>query len=209
MFAGVVRGIGRLEHRDLLGSDQRLTVDFGRVLASSEAAPGASVAVNGVCLTVAARKRSTFQADVSAETVAKTTLGEISVGAPVNLEPALALRDAVAGHLVTGHVDSVGRVLDRTSAGRAVRVRLQAPQRLARYIAEKGSIVVDGVSLTVNVVDGCEFDVMLIPATLERTIAAGYAPGAAVNLEIDLIARYLDRLSLAAEAGEVDGSRTT
>lgn len=203
MFTGIVRGVGRLAGREPRGGDQRLFVDVRGVLAQTALAPGASVAVNGVCLTVAQRTRGGFVADASRETLARTTLGALPEGAAVNLEPALALGDALGGHLMSGHVDGVGELVNREPDARAWRLRLRAPQPLAPLLAVKGSIAVDGVSLTVNAVAGTLFDVAVIPATLERTVIGAYAPGVRVNLEADMIARYLERLlqSRAADGG--------
>jgi len=189
-----VRGKGRLAAREPRGGDQRLIVDTGGIVPEKSLESGASVAVNGVCLTVVERTAEGFGADVSAETLAKTTLGALDEGAAVNVEPALAVGDPLGGHLMSGHVDGVGAVVSRERDARAWRLRFRAPDELARLIAAKGSIAVDGVSLTVNAVDGPEFDVAIIPATMERTVIAGYEPGTRVNLEVDTIARYLDRL---------------
>lgn len=194
MFTGIVAGVGRLARREQRAADQRLTIDVGDALAKAALADGASVAVNGVCLTVAARREHGFVADASSETLDRTTLGTLAEGSAVNLEPALALGDALGGHLMSGHVDGVGELVAREPDGRAWRLRLRAPPALARLIAAKGSIAVDGVSLTVNAIDGVLFDVAIIPATLERTIIGTYATGARVNLEADLIARYVARL---------------
>lgn len=194
MFSGIVRGTGRLERRESRDEGQRLGFRYAGVLSPAESQPGASVAVNGVCITVVARQESCFYADLSAETLARTTLGHLAVGASINLEPALTLGAPVGGHLVTGHVDTVGRLLERRPVAHAVNLRIEAPRSITRFISEKGSIAVDGVSLTVNSTSGFNFEVMLIPATLERTVAGQYVTGVSVNLEADLIARYLDRL---------------
>lgn len=194
MFTGIVRGRGRLVAREAHAGDERLVVDPCGVLAESALQLGASVAVNGVCLTVVARSGEGFAADVSPETLARTTLGSLPQGAPLNLEPALAAGDALGGHLMSGHVDGVGRLVERAPDARAWRLRFRAPAELARLIAPKGSIAIDGVSLTVNAVDAAEFEVAIIPATLERTIVGGYLPGSRVNLEADMIARYVARL---------------
>lgn len=193
MFTGIVRGVGRLAGREKKNGDARLKIE-AVALPAAALTPGASVAVNGCCLSVAQSCEGGFYADASRETLAKTTLGGLAVGARLNLEPALAFGEALGGHLVSGHVDGVGEVIARCEDGRAVRLRVRAPAAFARYIAPKGSIAVDGVSLTVNEVAGAEFEVALIPATLERSIAGDYASGTRVNLEADMIARYLDRL---------------
>ncbi len=193
MFTGIVRARGELLAREARSKGARLKLDTGG-LDGKELSPGASIAVNGCCLTVAKVSERGFYADASSETLAKTTLGALPMDAALNLEPALAAGDPLGGHLVSGHVDGVGEVLARENEGRALRLRLRAPAALARFIAPKGSIAVDGVSLTVNEIAGTEFAVAIIPATLERTIIADYQPGTRVNLEVDMIARYLARL---------------
>ncbi|MGA7965764.1 MAG: riboflavin synthase [Gammaproteobacteria bacterium] len=197
MFTGIVHGTGRIQSREARGGDQRLEVDCTGVLEPTALTTGASVAVNGVCLTVVDPIDACFYADVSAETLSLTTLGDLAKGTPVNLEPALAMGDALGGHLMSGHVDGIGTLVSRHRDARAWRLRFRAPDALAHLIASKGSIAVDGVSLTVNEVEGAEFGVAIIPATLERTIADRYVVGTHVNLEVDIIARYLDRLLAA------------
>ena len=193
MFTGIIEGVGRiaaLEHR---GGDVRLSVDVG-TLPFDAVQLGESIAVNGVCLTVIAFDATTFAADASTETLSLTTLGGLAVGAVVNLERAMRPTDRLGGHLVSGHVDGVGRVLGVHEDARAQRWRFAAPAALLRYIAKKGSICVDGVSLTVNEVDGEGFEVALIPHTVSHTAFAHTGVGDAVNLEIDLVARYVERL---------------
>jgi len=153
------------------------------------------VSVDGVCLTVAAHGPGSFFADVSGETLAVTTLGAKSAGARLNLEPALRAGDSLGGHWVSGHVDGLATVLGTVADARSLRVELEAPAALARYIARKGSVTLDGVSLTVNDVEGTTFGINLIPHTLEVTTLGGLRPGARLNLEIDLLARYVERLS--------------
>ncbi len=171
----------------------------------SDVAIGDSIAVSGVCLTVVALQRDGFfQADVSAETLAHTVLGEKGTGASVNLEKALSLSSRLGGHLVTGHVDGVGEVVGRREAGCSVGLRIRAPASLAKYIARKGSICVDGVSLTVNRVEGAEFELNIVPHTLHKTTLGECRPGYRVNLEVDIIARYLERL-LLGERAATDG----
>lgn len=201
MFTGIVRGAGRVASCDRAGGDLRIRIDCTGVLDAGILTPGASVAVNGACLTVVGSQNAWFDADVSAETLALTTLGELAAGAPVNLEPALAAGDALGGHLMSGHVDGIGTLVARRADAHGWRMRFAAPERLAPLIAVKGSIAVDGVSLTVNSVEGAEFEVMIIPATQERTIMRTYTPGTRVNLEADMIARYLARLLEAREQG--------
>ena len=201
MFSGLVKGKGRVAARTEHGADQRLAIE----LKASGVAPlavGGSIAVNGVCLTAVTATAAGFTADVSAETLAVTTLGGLAPGARVNLEPPLKAGDPLDGHLVTGHVDGVGEVVAVTLAGRSKRVVIAVPSTLARYIATKGSVAVDGVSLTVNAVHGAEFTVNIIPHTLARTVIGEYERGTAVNIEVDMLARYLERLlAEPAESG--------
>jgi len=199
MFTGIIEGVGRLAAREMRGGDARFAFAAG-TLPFEDVRLGESVAVNGVCLTVVAFDASTFQADASNETLSLTTLGTLPVGAALNLERAMRPHDRLGGHLVSGHVDGVGRVLSVHRDARAQRWRFAAPAPLPRYIAKKGSICVDGVSLTVNEVDGDSFEVALIPHTMAHTRFAETAVGDAVNLEVDLVARYVERL-LGAGAG--------
>lgn len=200
MFTGIVHGTGRIKSREARDGDQRLEIDCTGVLDRGVLVPGASIAVNGVCLTVVDPAGPVFHADVSPETLSLTTLGDLVPGAPVNLEPALAVGDTLGGHLMSGHVDGIGTLISRHQDARAWRMRFAAPEKLAPLIAAKGSIAVDGISLTVNAVDGAEFEVAIIPATMERTVMSGYEPGTPVNLEVDMIARYLARLMEAKTA---------
>jgi riboflavin synthase len=193
VFTGIVQDVGRVQARDSRGGDLRLTVGCQRLdLASTSV--GDSLCVQGCCLTATAVQGRTFAADISRETLALTTLGELQVGAPVNLEPALRAGEALGGHLVSGHIDGVGRVGAVRDDARSRRLTIEAPAELARYLARKGSVAVDGVSLTVNSVDGTGFAVNIIPHTLSSTTLGGLAVGARVNLEVDLVARYLERL---------------
>jgi riboflavin synthase len=203
MFTGIVQSVGEIRRLESRGGDARLWIRTGK-LPMSDVALGDSIAVNGVCLTAVALVSDGFSADCSRETLSLTTLGDVGPGSPVNLEKALTLSTPLGGHLVSGHVDGVGRVLERREDARAWRLRIEAPAGLARYIAHKGSICVDGVSLTVNAVDGAVFDLAIVPHTLEETIIVHYQAGTLVNLEVDLIARYLERLMLgdgAARSG--------
>ncbi len=202
MFTGIIEAVGRIKLREARGGDLRLAIESGK-LDLKEAARGDSIAVNGVCLTVVALSGDGFAADVSRETLSLTTLGDLGPGSPVNLEKALTLSTPLGGHLVSGHVDGPGRILERTDDARSVRFRIEAPAELTRYIARKGSICVDGTSLTVNAVQGHAFEVSIVPHTLGQTVMAGYAPGTRVNLEVDLIARYLERLLLGEGSGGV------
>lgn len=193
MFTGLIQGVGRLRASEPLGGDVRLHVDVGS-LPFDAVLMGESIAVNGVCLTVVEFDATGFAADASTETLALTTLGGLHEGAALNLERALLPTDRMGGHLVSGHVDGVGKVLQVWDDARAQRWRFGLPQSLARYVAKKGSICVDGVSLTVNEVGDDFFEVALIPHTVAHTAFAETAVGAAVNLEIDLVARYVERL---------------
>ncbi|WP_345293536.1 riboflavin synthase [Luteimonas vadosa] len=199
MFTGLVQGVGVLAAREASGSDARLRFDTGS-LPFEAPEPGESIAVNGVCLTVAGFGGDHFVADASAETLSVTTLGGLPTGTAVNLERALRADQRLGGHLVSGHVDGIGRVRRIVDDGGAQRWAFDAPPALMRYIARKGSICVDGVSLTVNTVDdGGFFDVTLVPHTIAHTAFAHASPGDPVNLEADLVARYVERL-LSARA---------
>jgi len=193
MFTGIIEGVGRIAALEARGGDVRLRVEVG-TLPFEAVQPGESIAVNGVCLTVVEFDAGSFAADASNETLSLTTLGTLQVGAPVNLERAMRPTDRLGGHLVSGHVDGVGRVLAIVEDARAQRWRFAAPAALLRYVAKKGSICVDGVSLTVNEVDADGFEVALIPHTVSHTAFAQTRVGDAVNLEIDLVARYVERL---------------
>ncbi len=193
MFTGIIEGVGRLAARDTLGGDVRFTFDVG-TLPFENVQMGESIAINGVCLTVIAYDATRFQADASTETLGLTTLGQLTDGAVINLERAMRPTDRLGGHMVSGHVDGLGQVLSVHDDARAQRWRFAAPAALLRYIAKKGSICVDGVSLTVNEVDEQGFEVALIPHTVANTAFAATAVGSAVNLEIDLVARYVERL---------------
>lgn len=193
MFTGIIEGVGRLAATERVGGDVRLTVAVGS-LPFAAVQMGESIAVNGVCLTVVAFDADSFAADASNETLALTTLGALKVGDAVNLERAMRPTDRLGGHMVSGHVDGLGRVESIADDARAQRWRFAAPASLLRYIARKGSICVDGVSLTVNEVDDTGFEVALIPHTVAHTRFADTRVGDAVNLEIDLVARYVERL---------------
>jgi len=199
MFTGLIQAVGTLSHREPRGGDARLRIGVGG-LPFHDVALGESIAVNGVCLTVVEFDASSFAIDASTETLGLTTLGGLAIGAPVNLERAMLPTDRLGGHLVSGHVDGVGRVLDVQPDARAQRWRFAAPKTLTKYIATKGSICVDGVSLTVNAVDDQGFEVALIPHTVSHTAFAETQVGDAVNLEVDLVARYVERLLAARDA---------
>ncbi len=193
MFTGIVIGIGRVVSSSALGGDVRLAI-AAPTLAAARLALGDSVCVQGGCLTVAGRSGEGFEADVSRETLAKTTLGSLAAGSRVNLEPSLRVGDALGGHWVSGHVDAVATVAALREDARSWRVEFEIPGELARFVAPKGSITVDGVSLTVNRAEGRRFDVNLIPHTREATTFGDLSIGASVNIEIDIVARYLERL---------------
>lgn len=198
MFTGIIQALGRIVDVESRDGDSRITIDAGE-LKLATAGLGDSIAVNGVCLTIVTLAGKCFAADVSAETLALTTLGELAPGQPVNLEPALTLAKPLGGHLVSGHVDGVAELVSRRPEARSERMTFDAPQPLARYIAQKGSVCLDGTSLTVNEVSGRRFGVNIVPHTLEHTIMGGYVPGSRVNIEVDLLARYLERLLQPAE----------
>jgi riboflavin synthase len=193
MFTGIIQSVGTLNAVEARGGDLRLTIDAPEI-EPGRMQLGDSIAVAGVCLTVAARTASGFIADVSRETLALTTIGHWRSGARLNLEAALRASDALGGHLVLGHVDGCAELLARHEDARSQRLQFRAPQALGRYLARKGAVALDGVSLTVNEVDGAEFGVNLVPFTLAATTLAGLQTGAQVNLEIDLMARYAERL---------------
>ena len=193
MFTGIVQGIGSIRAVEPRGGDVTLWIDTGSV-SLADVQVGGSIAVNGACLTATRLDGNAFAADVSRETLTLTTLGSATPGTPVNIEKALQAGQALGGHYVTGHVDGMGIVVSRHDDARSVRVEFEVPDELARYVARKGSICVDGVSLTVNGVNGCRFDVNLVPHTLQLTTLASCSAGTRVNLEVDIIARYLERM---------------
>ena len=199
MFTGIIQAIGSIDRIEPRGTDMRLRIATGK-LPMDQVALGDSIAVNGVCLTAVEFDDRSFAADVSRESLSRTTLGELSAGSPVNLELALLPTTRLGGHLVSGHVDGVGRIVERTDDGRSWRFTLEAPEGLARYIAEKGSICINGISLTVNTVSGARFSVNIVPHTLQETTLGTSQAGDHVNLEVDLIARYLERLLLGEKA---------
>lgn len=193
MFTGLIQGVGRLRSRERRDGDMRLVIDVGS-LPFADGVLGESIAVNGCCLTVVAFDSESFAVDASNETLALTTLGGLHAGAALNLERAMQVQDRFGGHIVSGHVDGVGRVIAIQADARAQRWRFVMPPSLAKYVAKKGSICVDGVSLTVNTADNDGFEVALIPHTISHTAFAHTRVGDAVNLEIDLVARYVERL---------------
>lgn len=201
MFTGIIQAIGSIAAIEPRGGDARLRIATGK-LDLADVTLGDSIAVNGVCLTAVELPGDGFWADVSQETLEKTTLANIQVKQRVNLEKALTPTTRLGGHLVSGHVDGIGEVVARKPAARSVQFSIRTPDTLARYIAHKGSICVDGTSLTVNAVSGAVFELNIVPHTLQETIMDEYQPGRQVNLEVDLIARYLERLLLGDRAAE-------
>ena len=193
MFTGLIQSVGQIKALESRGGDLRLTIDCGE-LDLSAVAQGDSIAVSGVCLTALDLQPRSFAADVSNETLAKTTLGALRAGDPVNLERSLTLATPLGGHFVSGHVDGIGRVRAISADARSQRWVFEVPEELRRYIASKGSIAINGVSLTVNELYPDGFGVNLIPHTLAHTTFGSLSEGAPVNLEVDLIARYVERL---------------
>ena len=192
MFTGIVTATGKIAHVQPLEKGLRLTVEAPG-LKLADVALGDSIAHGGVCLTVIAKKKNSYQVDVSRETL-DCTVGLDTEGGEVNLEKAMRLSDFIGGHLVSGHVDGVGKVLSFERIGESHELVIAAPKKLAKYIARKGSITIDGVSLTTNKVKGRTFSINLIPHTVEVTTLKRLHPGAKVNLEVDLIARYVERM---------------
>ena len=193
MFTGIITAIGRVESLEQIGGDVRLRISSGK-LDLDDVRVGDSIATNGVCLTAVELLEDGYVADVSAETLRKTTVGLWGEGTYVNLEKAMLATDRFGGHIVSGHVDGIGRVLERLQEARAEVFWIEAPVNLAKYIAQKGSITVDGTSLTVNDVDGARFALTIVPHTIEETVIADYQVGHKVNIEVDLVARYLEKL---------------
>jgi len=193
MFTGIVQDVGKVRARETRGGDARMVIAFDH-LRSGDFRIGDSICVQGCCLTATELPEGAFAADVSRETLSLTTLGDLAVGSPVNLEPSLKAGDALGGHLVSGHIDGVAEVIAISGDARSTRLRIAVPADLARYIARKGSVAVDGVSLTVNEVDGATFGVNIIPHTQTVTTLGRLAVGARLNLEVDQVARYVERL---------------
>ncbi|MAF84438.1 MAG: riboflavin synthase [Gammaproteobacteria bacterium] len=195
MFTGIVQAIGQISATEDCSGDLRLQINTGE-LELGNLKLGDSIAVNGICLTVIEFDAQSFTADVSAATLAATTLGNLGVSSPVNLERSLTLADSLGGHLVSGHVDGVGQVVSLETDARSTCMGFDIAPSLSCYVARKGSITVDGTSLTVNEVAGHRFFVNIVPHTLERTIMGHYEEGTRVNIEVDLVARYIERLMM-------------
>jgi riboflavin synthase len=205
MFTGIIQAVGEVAALEAKGDDLRLRIRSGK-LDLSGVSVGDSIATSGVCLTVVSLPGDGFWADVSGETLACTGIGSLKVGDRVNLETALTLATPLGGHLVSGHVDGIGAVMARREDGRSVRFAMRAPDHLARYIAAKGSVCVDGISLTVNAVSGAEFELNIVPHTLIETTMGDLRPGQSFNLEVDIISRYLERLLLGEQAASPPSS---
>ena len=201
MFTGIVESVGQLESMQDAGGDVRLRVSVGS-MDMSDVSIGDSICTSGCCLTVVELFADGFSADVSTETLRVTTLGDWQVGTLVNLERSLMPTSRMGGHMVSGHVDGIAEVISRESSARAEVFLLKAPANLAKYIAKKGSVTIDGVSLTVNDVDGAAFSLTIVPHTLAETIIGDYKTGTLVNIEVDLIARYLERLQQGDAASQ-------
>jgi riboflavin synthase len=193
MFTGIIKARGTIGAIEPRGGDVRLTVR-STGLPWSDFELGESIAINGVCLTAVAFHKNGFDTDVSVETLNVTALGKLGVGSAVNIEPSISLGERLGGHLVSGHVDCTGTVTSRSADARSIRLVIDIPKEYARYVAKKGSVCMDGVSLTINDVSPSSFDVNIIPHTAEVTIIDGYTVGTVVNIEVDLLARYTERL---------------
>lgn len=200
MFTGIIQAQGTIVAIDKVSGDVRLSVQSAGLPFSSYAV-GESIAVNGVCLTATTLREDGFDTDVSTETLAVTSLGDLVIGSKVNLEPSLSLADRLGGHLVSGHVDCIGTVAGVARDARSIHITIEIAAEFARYVARKGSVCVDGVSLTINAVSGNSFDLNIIPHTAETTTIGEYSTGTAVNIEVDLVARYVERLLAKDEGG--------
>lgn len=207
MFTGIIQATGNIAQKEALGHDMRLHIQT-HTLELNTVQIGDSIAVNGVCLTVVVLLQDRFGADVSNETLSRTTLGALHAGSSVNLEKALTPQTPLGGHIVSGHVDGIGEITQIYPDGRSKRLHVRAPDELAKYIASKGSISVDGISLTVNTVQGAEFTLNIVPHTLTKTTLDQVKVGQQVNLEVDIIARYLERLLLGEQAAHPTGKMT-
>ncbi len=198
MFTGIIEAVGRIQNIEPVGGDMRLHVGVGP-LNMDDVQLGDSIAVNGVCLTAIEFDKESFVADVSNETISLTSLKELATGSEVNLEKALLPTTRLGGHLVSGHVDGLGEVVSINEESRSIQIIIRSPDELKHYIAMKGSICIDGTSLTVNKITNTDFEINIVPHTQQQTIIKNYKPGTMVNLEVDLIARYLERLLLKNE----------
>lgn len=208
MFTGIIETIGTVVEVKSVGGDVRLTVR-APALDWRQVQLGDSIATNGICLTVVENLGDGFRADASRETLSLTTLGDWRPGTAVNLEQALTPSSRLGGHIVSGHVDAIGEIVSRQGDARSERLQIRAPDALAKYLAHKGSITVDGTSLTVNAVNGAVFDLNIVPHTLKETVIQHYQVGTRVNLEVDVIARYLERLLLGDQAAQPESTGVT
>lgn len=205
MFTGIIQSVGKIATIEPKGDDARIRI-LTNELDLDDVQLGDSIAVNGVCLTAVELPGDGFWADVSGETLSCTTFKSLSVGTKANLEKALTPTTRLGGHLVSGHVDGIGKVVERFNDGRSVRFHIQTPDEMAKYIAEKGSVCVDGISLTVNAVKGAVFELNIVPHTIQETTMGQFKVGTEVNLEVDIIARYLERLILGDKASDATTS---
>ena len=203
MFTGIIEAVGAVKRIEPMGGDLRFVIDGGS-LDMSDVQLGDSIAVNGVCLTVIEFESASFSADVSNETISLTSLKGLKTGSAVNLEKAMLPTTRMGGHLVSGHVDGLGTVVSKTGDARSIRLEIEVPSELKKYIAVKGSICIDGTSLTVNSVDNCVVGLNIVPHTQERTVIQHYTKGTKVNLEVDLVARYLETLLLNMDDRDKD-----
>ena len=201
MFTGIISAIGDITNLEERAGDARLTIRTGK-LSLADVQLGDSIACNGACLTVIELTGEGFVADVSVETLNLTTICNWQTGSRINLEKAMRATDRLGGHIVSGHIDGIGEVMALEEDARSWRFRMRAPREIAKYIAHKGSITLDGTSLTVNIVDGAEFELNIIPHTMTHTVMGDYKVGSKVNLEVDLVARYLERLLLGDKAAD-------
>lgn len=207
MFTGIIEALGTIAAIEPSNGDLRLHIQ-APTLDWRDVQLGDSIATNGVCLTVVEMTGTGYWADVSNETINFTTVASWQTGQVVNLEKALTPQTRLGGHIVSGHVDGMGEVVSREPDARSERFTIRAPKGLAKYIAHKGSITVDGTSLTVNAVNGCDFELNIVPHTIEKTVIGYYAAGTKVNLEVDVLARYLERLMLGEKAAEKTSTLT-
>ena len=204
MFTGIIESVGRINNIEPVGGDMRLHVGVGS-LDMTDVQLGDSIAVNGVCLTAVEFDKNHFVADVSNETITLTSLKSLAAGSEVNLEKALLPTTRLGGHLVSGHVDGLGEIISIKEESRSIQFIIKAPDELKHYIAMKGSICIDGTSLTVNSITDANFEINIVPHTQQRTIIKNYKPGTKVNLEVDLIARYLERLLTKQDIAATSG----
>lgn len=208
MFTGIIQAFGKIQHIQPTSVDARFKIYTGQAFLEGVQL-GDSIAVNGVCLTVTEMSGDSFWADVSSETLQRTTFAHLKINDATHLEKALTPQTHLGGHIVSGHVDGIGTLKERYNDGRSIRLAIQAPDTLAKYIAEKGSICVDGISLTVNIVKGAMFELNIVPHTLEKTTLGTMQVGHEVNLEVDIIARYLERLMLGDKAASPSAGNIT